>query len=177
MNYLDICNNLNLETLRGADLRDADLYGADLRGADLRGADLRDADLYGADLYNANLRCANLRRANLRNTDLRGADLYNADLRGADLYNADLRGADLYNANLCNANLTVIYGEQYFISICKEVVRAGCQSHTVEEWRTFSKTQVINMDGRKSLKYYPRLLDLIDFYCGKGPRPEWLGNK
>jgi hypothetical protein len=30
------------------------------------------------------------------------------------------------------------------------------------------------MDGEDSLKFYPRLLDIIDFYCGKGERPEWL---
>jgi hypothetical protein len=30
------------------------------------------------------------------------------------------------------------------------------------------------MDGRKALKFYPRLLDVIDFYIGKGERPEWL---
>ncbi|AKJ43789.1 pentapeptide repeat family protein [Pragia fontium] len=30
------------------------------------------------------------------------------------------------------------------------------------------------MDGRKALRFYPRLLDLIDFFVGKGERPEWL---
>ena len=33
------------------------------------------------------------------------------------------------------------------------------------------------MDGEDSLKFYPRLLDIIDFYCGKGERPEWLNTK
>ncbi|HDL6748771.1 TPA: pentapeptide repeat-containing protein, partial [Yersinia enterocolitica] len=30
------------------------------------------------------------------------------------------------------------------------------------------------MDGKTALKFYPRLLDIIDFYLGKGERPEWL---
>ncbi|EIV0801524.1 pentapeptide repeat-containing protein [Salmonella enterica] len=140
-----------------ADLRGADLYGADLYGANLCGADLRGADLYGANLCGA---------------DLRGADLYGANLCGADLCGADLRGADLPDLTF------VILGEKYFISITNgEYVRAGCQNHTVEEWRKYSKQEIAEMDGRKALKFYPRLLDIIDFYIGKGERPDWLTSK
>ncbi|EEI2403755.1 pentapeptide repeat-containing protein [Salmonella enterica] len=170
--------------LRGADLCDANLYDADLRGANLRGANLCDADLRGADL-----RGANLYGADLRGADLRGADLCDANLYGADLCDADLRGANLRGANLCDADLRgadlrganlpdltfVILGEKYFISITNgEYVRAGCQNHTVEEWRKYSKQEIAEMDGRKALKFYPRLLDIIDFYIGKGERPDWL---
>ncbi|EDA3532788.1 pentapeptide repeat-containing protein [Salmonella enterica subsp. enterica serovar Newport] len=155
-----------------ANLRGANLYGADLCNANLRGADLRDADLYGANLYGANLYGANLRGANLRGADLRDADLYGANLRGANLY-----GADLYGANLPDLTF-VILGEKYFISITNgEYVRAGCQNHTVEEWRKYSKQKIAEMDGRKALKFYPRLLDIIDFYIGKGERPDWLTSK
>ncbi|ECX4549824.1 pentapeptide repeat-containing protein [Salmonella enterica] len=135
---------------------------ADLRGADLRGADLCDADLRDADLRDANLRDANLRDANLRDANLCGADLRGANLCGADL-----------------PDLTfVILGEKYFISITNgEYVRAGCQNHTVEEWRKYSKQEIAEMDGRKALKFYPRLLDIIDFYIGKGERPDWLASK
>ncbi|EAP2816429.1 pentapeptide repeat-containing protein [Salmonella enterica] len=173
--------------LRGADLRGANLCGANLCGANLRGADLRGANLCGANLCGANLRGADLRGANLYGAnlygaDLRGADLRGADLRGADLYSADLRGADLRGANLYGANLPdltfVILGEKYFISITNgEYVRAGCQNHTVEEWRKYSKQEIAEMDGRKALKFYPRLLDIIDFYIGKGERPDWLASK
>ncbi|ENU8798974.1 pentapeptide repeat-containing protein [Salmonella enterica] len=163
--------------LRGADLRGADLCGADLRGADLRGADLRDADLCGADLYGADLRGANLRGANLCGADLCGADLRDADLRGANLRGANLCGADLCGADLPDLTF-VILGEKYFISITNgEYVRAGCQNHTVEEWRKYSKQEIAEMDGRKALKFYPRLLDIIDFYIGKGERPDWLASK
>ncbi|EKS4177923.1 pentapeptide repeat-containing protein [Salmonella enterica] len=160
-----------------ADLRGANLRGANLRGADLRGADLRDANLRGADLFGADLLGANLCGANLR-----GADLCGANLRGANLRGANLRGANLRGANLCGANLPdltfVILGEKYFISITNgEYVRAGCQNHTVEEWRKYSKQEIAEMDGRKALKFYPRLLDIIDFYIGKGERPDWLTSK
>ncbi|EAA6137424.1 pentapeptide repeat-containing protein [Salmonella enterica subsp. enterica serovar Corvallis] len=163
--------------LRDANLRDANLRGADLRDANLRDANLRGADLRGADLYGADLRGADLRGADLRGADLYGADLYGADLRDADLYGADLRGADLYGADLPDLTF-VILGEKYFISITNgEYVRAGCQNHTVEEWRKYSKQEIAEMDGRKALKFYPRLLDIIDFYIGKGERPDWLTSK
>ncbi|EJV8535048.1 pentapeptide repeat-containing protein [Salmonella enterica] len=165
-----------------ANLRGANLYGANLRGANLYGANLRGADLCGAYLRGANLCGANLRGANLRGADLCGADLCGADLRGANLRGADLCGADLCGADLCGADLPdltfVILGEKYFISITNgEYVRAGCQNHTVEEWRKYSKQEIAEMDGRKALKFYPRLLDIIDFYIGKGERPDWLTSK
>ncbi|PVI79727.1 pentapeptide repeat-containing protein [Salmonella enterica subsp. enterica serovar Anatum] len=174
----DLCD----ADLCGANLCDADLRDADLRDANLCGADLRDANLCGADLRGANLRDADLRGANLRDANLCDADLCGADLRDANLCDADLRDADLRDADLRGANLPdltfVILGEKYFISITNgEYVRAGCQNHTVEEWRKYSKQEIAEMDGHKALKFYPRLLDIIDFYLGKGSRPEWLTSK
>ncbi|HDR2134986.1 TPA: pentapeptide repeat-containing protein [Salmonella enterica subsp. enterica serovar Concord] len=164
--------NLCGANLCGANLCGANLCGADLRGANLRGANLRDADLRGANLCGANLCGANLCGANLC-----GANLCGADLRGANLCGADLRGADLRDADLPDLTF-VILGEKYFISITNgEYVRAGCQNHTVEEWRKYSKQEIAEMDGRKALKFYPRLLDIIDFYIGKGERPDWLTSK
>ncbi|EPY8306908.1 pentapeptide repeat-containing protein [Salmonella enterica subsp. enterica serovar Bareilly] len=170
--------------LRGANLYGADLRGANLYGADLRGANLCDANLRGADLRGANLRGADLRGANLCGADLCGADLCGADLCGADLCGADLCGANLRDANLRGADLRgadlpdltfVILGEKYFISITNgEYVRAGCQNHTVEEWRKYSKQEITEMDGRKALKFYPRLLSIIDFYLGAGEWPDWV---
>ncbi|ECL7040166.1 pentapeptide repeat-containing protein, partial [Salmonella enterica] len=112
--------------------------------------------------------------ANLRGADLCDANLCDTNLRGADLYGADLR-----DANLCGADLPdltfVILGEKYFISITNgEYVRAGCQNHTVEEWRKYSKQEITEMDGRKALKFYPRLLSIIDFYLGAGEWPDWV---
>ncbi|ELY2811748.1 pentapeptide repeat-containing protein [Cronobacter sakazakii] len=145
---------------------------ANLSGADLSDADLSDADLYGANLSDANLRGADLSGASLSDADLSDANLYGASLRGADLSDASLRGASLPDLTY------VIIGEKYFISITNgEYVRAGCQNHTAEEWRKYSKHEIAEMDGRKALKFYPRLLDIIDFYLGKGERPGWLTSK
>ncbi|HHH0192053.1 TPA: pentapeptide repeat-containing protein [Yersinia enterocolitica] len=162
-----------------ADLRDADLYGANLYGANLCGANLRDANLRDANLCDANLYGANLCGANLRDANLYGANLCGANLRDANLRDANLCDANLRGADLCGANLPdrtyVIMGEKYYLQISNgENVRAGCQNHTAEEWRKFSKRDIANMDGKTALKFYPRLLDIIDFYLGKGERPEWL---
>ncbi|MGU6729419.1 pentapeptide repeat-containing protein, partial [Salmonella enterica subsp. enterica serovar Oranienburg] len=168
--------NLYGADLCGANLYGANLYGANLRGANLYGANLCGADLRGANLYGANLRGANLYGANLCGADLRGANLYGADLCGADLRGANLRGANLYGADLPDLTF-VILGEKYFISITNgEYVRAGCQNHTVEEWRKYSKQEIAEMDGRKALKFYPRLLSIIDFYLGAGEWPDWVKN-
>ncbi|EHZ7188998.1 pentapeptide repeat-containing protein [Salmonella enterica] len=154
----------------------ANLCGANLCDADLRGANLRDADLRDADLRDADLRDADLRDANLRGANLRGANLCDADLRDADLRDANLRGANLCGADLPDLTF-VILGEKYFISITNgEYVRAGCQNHTVEEWRKYSKQEIAEMDGRKALKFYPRLLSIIDFYLGAGEWPDWVKN-
>ncbi|ECO8315002.1 pentapeptide repeat-containing protein [Salmonella enterica] len=124
-----------------------------------------------ANLCGANLCGANLCGANLRGASLCGADLFGADLFGADLFGADLCGADLPDLTF------VILGEKYFISITNgEYVRAGCQNHTVEEWRKYSKQEIAEMDGRKALKFYPRLLSIIDFYLGAGEWPDWVKN-
>ncbi|EIP1022576.1 pentapeptide repeat-containing protein [Salmonella enterica] len=154
---------------------------ANLCGANLCGANLRDADLCGANLRDANLCDADLCGADLCGANLRGANLFGADLCGANLFGADLRGANLCGANLFGADLPdltfVILGEKYFISITNgEYVRAGCQNHTVEEWRKYSKQEIAEMDGRKALKFYPRLLSIIDFYLGAGEWPDWVKN-
>ncbi|ECZ0997957.1 pentapeptide repeat-containing protein [Salmonella enterica] len=159
----------------------ANLCGANLCGANLCGANLCGANLCGANLCGANLRGASLCGADLFGADLFGANLRGASLCGADLFGADLFGADLFGADLCGADLPdltfVILGEKYFISITNgEYVRAGCQNHTVEEWRKYSKQEIAEMDGRKALKFYPRLLSIIDFYLGAGEWPDWVKN-
>ena len=185
---LGFCKLENAD-LRCANLIDAHLYRSILQSANLRGANLRNAFLQSADLRGADLSDTDLSGADLSDTDLRGADLSNADLRGTDLSYADLRGVNLRDVDLSCPNLNrtilpestfIILGEKYIISIYGDYVRASScanthyQNHLASEWRQFSKQDILDMDGEDSLKFYPRLLDIIDFYCGKGERPEWL---
>ena len=129
--------------------------------ANLRSADLRHADLSSADLRHADLRSADLRHAGLRSAVLRHADLRHADLRSADLSSADLRHADLPEETW------VIFGETYFISIHCGILRAGCQELDIKEWRCLSESKIKGMDGERAVNFYPRLIEIIDFYCGK----------
>ena len=115
--------------------------GADLHDADLRDADLRDADLHGADLHGADLLDANLRDANLRDANLRYADLHYADLRGADLRYAK------------NAPL-ILFGLSYSISITDSHISIGCETHSINEWRSFSDEQIIEMDGKYAIEFW-----------------------
>jgi hypothetical protein len=150
-------------------------------GSNGKQADLTCADLRGADFLRADLRCSDLRGADLRSADFHRADLRGADLRSADLRCSDLRGADLRSADFHRADLPygtfIILGEVYFVSIENgENLRAECQSHTIESWFKFSKKEIMKMDGNKALKFYPRLLDIIDFYVPNHGfcRPEWI---
>ncbi|ECK0912628.1 pentapeptide repeat-containing protein [Salmonella enterica] len=188
MNSADLSKILEEHKVWNTSMREsgsrANLCDANLCGADLRGANLCDANLCGANLCDANLCDTNLRGADLCDANLCGANLCDANLCDANLCDTNLRGADLYGANLCGADLYgadlpdltfVILGEKYFISITNgEYVRAGCQNHTVEEWRKYSKQEITEMDGRKALKFYPRLLSIIDFYLGAGEWPDWV---
>ncbi|WGO84497.1 pentapeptide repeat-containing protein [Arsenophonus apicola] len=141
---------------------------------DSMGKNGRKANLSGANLIRADLRGADLQGANLQGANLWGANLIRADLQGADLQGADLQGANLWRADLPDHTF-MIMGETYPITITNgEYLRAGCQHHSVEKWRQFSKEDIVNMDGRKALEFYPRLLDMLDFYLGKGERPDWL---
>ncbi|WP_334328109.1 pentapeptide repeat-containing protein [Gilliamella apicola] len=184
-----IAADLRCAGLMDCNLSHAKLSYSNLKGAGLCFCNLKNADLRYANLSHANMYRANLQSANLRGADLRGADLNTADLRGADLSNADLRGVNLRDVDLSCPNLNgtklpestfIILGQKYIISIYGDYVRASScanthyQNHLASEWRQFSKQDILDMDGEDSLKFYPRLLDIIDFYCGKGERPEWL---
>lgn len=118
--------------------------------------------------------CADLCSAALRDADLRDANLRGAAIGGANLLGADLCGADLRDADLPDLTF-VIMGMEYAITITNgEYLKAGGINHKIEDWRQFSKRDIAEMDGIRALKFYPRLLDVIDFYISKGQRPEWL---
>ena len=201
---IELAADLSYSKIVGADLRCASLNNSNLTHAklsytNLKGAELVFCNLEWAELCYTNLERVNLSFSNLKNADLRYANLSQADLKRAVLQSANLRGADLSNADLRDVNLRdvdlscpnlngtklpestfIILGQKYIISIYGDYVRASScanthyQNHLASEWRQFSKQDILDMDGEDSLKFYPRLLDIIDFYCGKGERPEWL---
>jgi hypothetical protein len=157
--------NLRVANLRRANLGGANLEGADLRRANLRVANLRRANLEGANLGGADLWGADLRGANLRGADLEGADLRGADLRGANLVDANLVDANLRGANLTNTKsdfkiFKSISGLEYPITIKDNVIQAGCQTHTYEEWKGFDSGTISKM-SEDALTFYPILMTIL----------------
>lgn len=166
--------NLSELNLRGAKLERASIRGCDFYQSDLAHANLRGAVLHRCDFRKANLRGARLNCASLRNISLSFTDLSQTDLRGADLFGTDLRGACLQSAQLPEMTW-LISGEVYDMQITNgSLLRVGCEEHPIWDWRMFTREDVVSMDGDRALKFYPRLLDLLDCYMGKGIRPDWL---
>src|SRR5574343_289668 len=113
---------------------------ANLRYADLSGANLSDADLSGANLSDANLSGANLRCANLRYADLSGANL---------------RGANLFGSNL------IIYQSGLWQAYIQEdMIRIGCQYHSVKSWESFTDDEISKMHD-DALRYWKENKEII----------------
>ncbi len=128
------------------------LIGANLSGANLSGANLSGANLTGADLTGA---------------DLSRADLSRADLSRADLTGADLTGADLYEANLSGARgIIALFGMKWDVLISYKLMKIGCQTHTHDEWKSFSDEYISNMND-DALEFWSENKDVLFAMCEK----------
>ena len=170
---LDLHKEWLLDNSKGKqlDLSCVDLSCEDFRGADLSKANLANAYLRGANLSNANLSNANLSNADLRDANLTNVDLSNADLTNVDLTKANLCRVNLKKANLTNADLRFCIGNNnevkslqigaYLVSYTKDILNIGCQSHSHSDWKTFSDSTILAMDGLKALKWWNLNKDII----------------
>lgn len=109
---------------------------------------------------------ANFAGMNLTELNLIGINLLEANLSTSYLRRVDLSGDDLPKS------ISVIMGKEYFILIV-----GNCVSYLIEEWSQVSKYDLLKLDGITAVRFNPRLLDIIDFYYGKGDRPKWLKEK
>lgn len=182
------------------DLSMFDLSNMDLRGAYLLQAIAEDACFDGANLSGAvgsfaNMSGSSFKGANLSNSDFKFTDFSDCDFKNANIKNSILWWSDFNRAQFKNTkmygvqslgakfdaailyqSLIIIQEGRYRIAISdKSFAQVGCKHHSVSEWRAFTKNEILLMDGRAALKFYPRLLDILDFYTGKGPRPDWVG--
>ena len=135
------------------------------------------ANLSYANLSSANLRYADLSYADLSYADLRHADLRSADLRHADLRSANLRHANLRHANLCsfiisscrgnNNTIKSIHCDTYDIAYTDKILQIGCEQHDILDWWKFDNKRILEMEGKKALKWWkvwkPLIKKIIKF--------------
>lgn len=134
------------DTLRGANLARTNLCGANLSWSDLSEANLSETDLSGT----------NLSGTNLTRTNLSGATLTRTNLSETNLSGTDLSWADLSWANLNGTNLIFLETEIWGVYIFKgERIQIGCKDYTLNEWFTFSDTQIKEM-SRDALTWWTK---------------------
>jgi len=155
--------NLSVADLSGADLSGANLAGANLAGADLSGANLTGANLEGVNLSVANLPGSSLPGVKMSVADLSGANMTGANMTWADLSRADLTGANLTGADLCGSTgnsieIKTIQTEIYIVNIVEkfEYIQIGCERNTIERWFNFTDREILEMDGKKALKWWKK---------------------
>jgi uncharacterized protein YjbI with pentapeptide repeats len=133
---------------------EADLTEANLTDANLTGVDLTWANLTEVDLTSAELRWANLTGANLTWANLTGANLTRANLTSANLREAELRWANLTEVDLTRADLRHYKSDLYECYIQRNYMQIGCERHTWDEWISFNDKRILEMDGKKALKWW-----------------------
>ncbi|WP_197063297.1 pentapeptide repeat-containing protein [Pantoea rodasii] len=165
-------------------LSNISFYNSNLEKCIFSKCDLSNCNFSRAKLRHAVLKRCNLKRANFSHVKFEYAslsystffctDFHNANLHLADLTGTNLKGAHLFGTRL-PADTWLILGEEYSMQITHGVsLIAGCQVHKIEDWRRFRRHDIESMDGERAVKFYPRLLDILDFYTGTGERPDWL---
>src|SRR5574343_103796 len=113
-----------------------------------------------ANLSDADLRGANLSGAHLSGANFRYADLRYANLSGANLIDADLRGADLSGANLFGSNLIIYQSGLWQAYIQEDMIRIGCQYHSVKSWESFTDDEISKMHD-DALRYWKENKEII----------------
>jgi hypothetical protein len=162
----------NRKLVEKVDLRNVDLIGADLTdveldNCDMRGANFSNSNLRYANLSNSNLTCANLNYAALRGANLSGCNLSDVNLRFTDLRFAELKGANLCHANLngCIGNHKEIKSisifQEYPIAYTKDVLQIGCEQHPIQDWWNCSDQIILEMDGKKGLRFWRKNKEII----------------
>ena len=109
-----------------------------------------------ANLARANLARANLARANLARANLDGANLARANLARANLDGANLDGAKFGDGVTAARGIRQVLGLRWPVTIFDNHMRIGCQLHSLADWATFTKRDIVEMDGTDALLFWRR---------------------
>ena len=99
---------------------------------------------------------ANLARANLARANLAWANLYGASLYGANLDGANLDGAKFGDGVTAARGIRQVLGLRWPVTIFDNHMRIGCQLHSLADWATFTKRDIVEMDGTDALLFWRR---------------------
>ena len=69
----------------------------------------------------------------------------------------------VYGDAMVSRTPVVISGLFYPITISDNMLAAGCQNWTFEEWRAKSENEILRMDGESAKKFYLKLIAILDF--------------
>lgn len=93
------------------------------------------------------------------------------EINAETLSEANLRGADLRGADLRDADLIIITLGCWMVYITKGHIRIGCQSHSIDEWESFSDDEINDMaDG--ALELWKENNELIIGLCKRFDKKE-----
>ncbi len=87
--------------------------------------------------------------------------LEKATQAGANLYGANIAGADLAWAKFgdgvtAERGIRQVPGLQWPVTIYDNHMRIGCQLHSLADWATFTKRDIVEMDSKDALLFWCR---------------------
>ena len=158
--------NLRYTPLTHAILVRADLRGQNLRYIDISRANLTRADLEGADLMGANLSWSDLRYANLTGVSLTGADLRDTCFQFANLSGATYGDLTLTSKSGISSFIKWVYPIIYIdVSAGSirddDIIVIWDKAHRRVEWKKTSDDEIIEMAGKRGLRWWWRYRDRI----------------
>ena len=95
-------------------------------------------------------------RANLARANLARANLARANLDGANLDGANLAGAKFGDGVTAARGIRQVLGLRWPVTIFDNHMRIGCQLHSLADWATFTKRDIVEMDGTDALLFWRR---------------------
>ena len=99
---------------------------------------------------------ANLARASLVWASLVWASLVWASLDGANLARANLDRAKFGDGVTAERGIRQVLGLRWPVTIFDNHMRIGCQLHSLADWATFTKRDIVEMDGTDALLFWRR---------------------
>ena len=83
-------------------------------------------------------------------------------LRGNGGERADLTRANLYGVSGCNCDYLVsLFIDTYPVVYTFDTMQIGCEKHLISEWLDFSDHKILEMEGKKALKFWRKYKEWI----------------